>query len=194
MLAYLKGRILAKSNNYLILEVNNVGYQVFVGEVFLSSLKTGEESELYISHQVREDASDLYGFRSLNELNLFSLLLSVSGVGPKSALGVLAIASPDDVREAVVRGDAALLTKVSGIGKKTAERLVLELKNKIGKSLDGASLTADLPAGLGDELDALMSLGYSLADARAALNGLDEALNDSGERVKAALKKLARKS
>jgi len=193
MLAYLRGQILAKSNNYLILEVNNVGYQVFVGEAFLSSLKAGEEGEFYISHQVREDASDLYGFRSLNELNLFSLLISVSGVGPKSALGVLAIASPDDIREAVVRGDAALLTKVAGIGKKTAERLVLELKNKIAKSLDGATLSSGLSDGLGDELDALMSLGYSLPDARGALDSLDAALTDSGERVKAALKSLSRK-
>ena len=193
MLAYLRGRILAKSNNYLILEVNNVGYQIFVGEAFLSSLKTEEEREFYISHQVREDASDLYGFRSLDELNLFSLLLSVSGVGPKSALGVLAIAGPDDIREAVIRGDAALLTKVSGIGKKTAERLVLELKNKIGKSLSGASLSSGLAAGLGDELDALMSLGYSLPDARGALDALDPALTDSGARVKAALKSLSRK-
>lgn len=194
MLAYLHGRILAKSNNYLILEVNSVGYQIFVGEAFLSSLKVGEEQEFYLSHQVREDASDLYGFRNLSELELFQLLLSVSGVGPKSALGVLSIASADDIREAVIRGDAALLTKVAGIGKKTAERVVLELKNKIAKNINGAILGATLPAGLSDELDALMSLGYSLPDARAALNDLDPGLNDSGERVKAALKKLARKS
>ncbi len=194
MLAYLHGRILAKSNNYLILEVNSVGYQIFLGEAFLSSLKVGEEQEFYLSHQVREDASDLYGFRNLSELELFQLLLSVSGVGPKSALGVLSIASADDIREAVIRGDAALLTKVAGIGKKTAERVVLELKNKIAKNINGAILGATLPTGLSDELDALMSLGYSLPDARAALNDLDSSLNDSGERVKAALKKLARKS
>lgn len=193
MIAYLHGQVLAKSNNYLILEVNNVGYQLFASESVLASAKIGEDKEFYISHQVREDASDLYAFRSLDELNLFSLLLSVSGVGPKSALGVLAIASPNDVREAVIRGDAALLTKVAGIGKKTAERLVLELKNKIGKSLDGATLSSGLSAGLGDELDALMSLGYSLPDARSALDGLDPILKDSGERVKAALKSLSRK-
>ncbi len=193
MLAYLHGRILAKSNNYLILEVNSVGYQIFVGEAFLSSLKVGEEQEFYLSHQVREDASDLYGFRNLPELELFQLLLSVSGVGPKSALGVLSIASADDIREAVIRGDAALLTKVAGIGKKTAERVVLELKNKIAKNINGAILGATLPSGLSDELDALMSLGYSLPDARAALNDLDSSFHDSGERVKAALKKLGRK-
>lgn len=195
MLAYLRGKILAKSNNYLILELNNIGYQLFVGENLLSLAKIGEEREFYLSHQVREDASDLYGFRNLDELGLFELLLSVSGVGPKSALGVLSIASAEDIREAIIRGDAALLTKVAGIGKKTAERVILELKNKIVKTLSGTTLNSgsSLPVGLGDELEALMSLGYSLPDARASLNDLDPVLNDSGERVKAALKKLSRK-
>ncbi len=195
MFAYLRGQVLAKSSNYLILEVNNVGYQIFAGESLLATVKAGEAREFYLSHQVREDASDLYGFRNLAELELFELLLSVSGVGPKSALGVLAIATADDIREAIIRGDAALLTKVAGIGKKTAERVVLELKTKIVKSLNGAALNigSSLPVGLGDELDALMSLGYSLPDARSALDGLDSSLVDSGARVKAALKKLGKR-
>jgi Holliday junction DNA helicase RuvA len=195
MLAYLCGQVLAKNNNYLILKVNNVGYQIFVGESLLSSIQKGEERELYISHQVREDASDLYGFKNLEDLALFELLLSVSGVGPKSALGVLSIASADDVSEAVIRNDASLLMKVSGIGKKTAERIVLELKNKIAKIISGHGLNVDssFSVSLGDELDALMSLGYSLPDARLALDGLDQALIDSGDRVKAALKKLSKK-
>jgi len=121
-------------------------------------------------------------------------LLSVSGVGPKSALGVLSVASIGDIREAVIRGDAALLTKVAGIGKKTAERVVLELKNKIVKSIDGASLGSAFSSGFNDELDALLALGYSLSDARNALSELDVDLKDSGERVKAALKKLSRKN
>jgi Holliday junction DNA helicase RuvA len=191
MLAYLCGQVLAKSNNYLILEVNKVGYQIFAGESLLSSVKIGAEQEFYLSHQVREDASDLYGFRNLEELELFQMLLSVSGVGPKSALGVLSIAAINDIREAVIRDDAALLTKVAGIGKKTAERIVLELKNKLIRSVDGAVLSAaNLPVGFSDELDALMSLGYSLPDARLALNNLDPSLSDSGARVKAALKKI----
>jgi Holliday junction DNA helicase RuvA len=193
MIAYLNGQILAKSNNYVILGVDNIGYRLFIGESLGSELKVSDKREFYISHQVREDASDLYAFRSIAELELFELLLSVSGVGPKSALGVLSIASADDIKEAVIRGDAALLTKVAGIGKKTAERVVLELKNKIAKNL-GASLSSfDLPSGLSDELDALMALGYSLPNARAALQDLNPSLSDSGERVKAALKKLSQK-
>ena len=192
MLAYLCGQILAKSNNYLILNVNKVGFQIFAGESLLSSLKVGDEQEFYLSHQVREDASDLYGFRNIEELDLFNLLLSVSGVGPKSALGVMSIATVGDIRNAVLRGDAALLTKVAGIGKKTAERVVLELKNKIGKLASGETLNSNSPStmGYGDELDALMALGYSMPDARLALNEVDAAIDDSGERVKAALKKM----
>ena len=193
MIAYLKGEILVKNTNYIILNVNNIGYQIFVGESFYAELKIGEEGAIYISHQVREDASDLYGFRSLSELDLFELLLSVSGVGPKSALGVLSIASVADVKEAVVRGDATLLTKVAGIGKKTAERLVLELKTKILKYTDISSNKTEMPATFGDELDALMSLGYNLSEARQALQNLDENLEDSGLRVKAALKRLSKK-
>jgi len=194
MIAYLNGQILAKSNNYLILGVNSIGYRLFIGESLRAEVKIGDKKEFYISHQVREDASDLYAFRNIVELELFELLLSVSGVGPKSALGVLSIASVDDVKEAVARGDAALLTKVAGIGKKTAERVVLELKNKLVKNLGSGPSSFDLAPGLSDELDALMSLGYSLPDARFALQDLDPVLSDSGERIKAALKKLGKKA
>lgn len=193
MIAYLKGQVLAKSNNYLILETGDIGYRLFVGESLYADIKVEERHKFYISHQVREDASDLYAFRSLEELQLFELLLSVSGVGPKSALGVLSIASVADISEAVIRGDAELLTKVAGIGKKTAERVVLELKTKITKFTDVLISSSDMPLGLSDELDALMSLGYSLADARRALQDIDLSINDSGDRVKAALKKLSKK-
>lgn len=193
MISYLKGEILLKSNNYLILLVADVGYQIFLGESFSAELKLGEKREIYISHQVREEISDLYGFRNISELELFELLLSVSGVGPKSALGVLSIASVADVKEAVLRGDPKLLTKVSGIGKKTAERLILELKNKMQKFADRNISVADMPNTLGDELDALMSLGYGLAEARQALSDLDPQLTASGDRVKAALKKLSKR-
>ena len=192
MIAYLKGKIIAKPNNYLIIETAGVGYQVFAGENFLADAKTGSEQEIYIHHQVREDASDLYGFPDLEDLNLFELLLSVSGVGPKSALAVLSLASSDDIKEAIVRGDASLLTKVSGIGKKTAERLVLELKNKVMRVSSGTTLTGGGTNILGDELDALMSLGYAMNEAREALNKVEASITSTSGRVKAALKYLAR--
>lgn len=194
MIAYLKGQVLAKNNNYLILGVNDVGYKLFATEAFLASLKVTAIQEFYISHQVREEASDLYAFKDLEELDMFELLLSVSGVGPKSALAVISLASPADIKEAVARDDASLLIKVSGIGKKTAERVVLELKGKIMKKLASqVSVFKDLPSTFSDELGALMSLGYALAEAREALQSLDANLTDSGERVKAALKKLSKR-
>lgn len=190
MISFLRGRIINKSLNYAIVETRDIGYQVFAAETLLSDLKVGAETELYTHHQVKEDASNLYGFKSLEDLELFELLLTVSGVGPKSALGVLSIASAADIKEAIVRDDANLLTKVSGIGKKTAERLVLELKTKIMRS-GGSSITLNSAVASGsDEIDALMSLGYSLSEARAALNSVDQELTDSGERVKAALRKM----
>lgn len=193
MIAYLRGQIINKASGYVIVEVNDLGYQVFVGENLGSELKVNTEVELYTHHQVREEASDLYGFKTIDDLNLFELLLSVSGVGPKSALGVLSLASAGDIKEAIIRGDADLLTKVAGIGKKTAERLVLELKSKIMRISSGTSLETNNLSGSSDELDALMSLGYSLSEARTALSSISPELSDSGERVKAALKKMAKR-
>lgn len=192
MIAYLRGKIISKNLNSMIIDVSGVGYQVFSGEKFLNELGLGQEVEVYTHHQVREDASDLYGFKSPEDLELFVLLLSVSGVGPKSALGVLQMATSDEVKEAIIRGDAGLLTKVAGIGQKTAERIVLELKTKVLRSAKGTSLIDSLPVSGSDEIDALMSLGYSLSEARSALNLVSPELIDSGERVKAALKKMAR--
>lgn len=192
MISYLRGKVINKSINYAIIEVACVGYQVFAGENFLNELKINSEVEVYTHHQVREEASDLYGFKNMEDLELFELLLTVSGVGPKSALGVISMASASDIKEAIIRGDANLLTKVSGIGKKTAERLVLELKTKVlrGSAINGL----ESPSLMGsDEIDALMSLGYSLNEARSAFNLVDPSLTDSGERVKAALKKMAKK-
>ncbi len=189
MIAYLKGRIISKRNGSIIINVKDVGYQVALGDNLFNELLLGAETELYTYHHVREEASDLYGFKSVLDLEIFEMLLSVSGVGPKSALGVLSVASYEDVVQAILRGDANLLIKVSGIGKKTAERVVLELKTKIMKVV-GSGATGGLePNSYGsDEIDALMSLGYSLSEARAALSVIPNDLTDSGARVKAALK------
>jgi len=193
MIAFLRGQVRDKGWNYAIVETGGVGYRVGATENFLNELKVGAAAEIYIHHAIREDASDLYGFKTREELELFELLLTVSGIGPKSALGVLAIASAADIKEAIIRGDANLLTKVSGIGKKTAERLVLELKNKVIRSGgENMTLSAAILSG-SDELDALVSLGYTLAQAREALNAVGPEVTDSGERVKAALKKMTRK-
>jgi Holliday junction DNA helicase RuvA len=192
MISFLSGKILAKGNNFIILRVGDVGYKIFINAVFLADIKISAEAEIYTHQYVREEALDLYGFKSMEELEMFELLLSISGIGPKSALGVLAIGSVEDIKESISRGDPHLLTKVSGIGRKTAERVVLELREKVGhlslspKSAGGVSLAS------GDEIDALMALGYSMQQARDALSLVDKNTKDSGERIKAALKRLGK--
>lgn len=194
MIAYLKGQVINKSLTNIILKVDNIGYQVFLNESLLQDLSLEQELEIYIHHQIKEDASDLYGFKNINDLELFKLLISVSGVGPKSALGILNMAGGADVKEAILSGDANSLTKVSGIGKKTAERLVLELKTKVLKLSDSKELLNSSVSFGNDEIDALISLGYSLVEARNALKSIDPEIKDSAERVRAALKKMRLKS
>ncbi|MDD2257800.1 MAG: Holliday junction branch migration protein RuvA [Patescibacteria group bacterium] len=191
MIAYLEGQVIDKTETYFILETGGVGYQVFAGENFLATVKKGQRQIVFVHHRVREEASDLYGFARLSDLELFELLISVSGVGPKSALAVLSLASAEDVKTAIIHGDASLLTKVSGIGKKTAERLILELKNKILKISPESKNDSDF-TGLNDELDALLSLGYSVNDARLALNQVGPEFSSTAMRLKAALRYLAR--
>ena len=193
MIAYLRGLVRDKGINYVIIENGGLGYRVFSGTGFLNELALGREAEIYTHHQIKEDASDLYGFKTPEDLELFELLLGVSGIGPKSALGILNLATAEDIKEAIIRGDAGLLTKVSGVGKKTAERLVLELKNKVIRTSGSSPAAGAAALGGSDELDALMSLGYSLGEARFALNLIDPDLKDSGERVKAALRQMRKK-
>ncbi len=194
MIAYLKWKIIHKGNGIIILENNNIGYKVFLGEELFNETPLSEERDFFIHQQVKEDGSALYGFRSIFDLELFELLISVSGVGPKSALGILNMAGGADVKEAILTGDAASLTKVSGIGKKTAERLVLELKTKILKLSDSKELLNSSISFGADEIDALISLGYSLVESREALKNIDPNIKDSGERVRAALKMMRIKS
>lgn len=191
MISYLKGKVSYKLKGKVIIEVNNIGYSIFVSEGFFNDLKIDTEVQIFTFQNVKEDALDLYGFKTLEELEFFELLISISGIGPKSALSVLAVAQLSDIKESIVRGDSGLLTKVSGIGKKIAERVVLELKDKLLK-IGGAydlSISANFSA---DEIDALMALGYSVIEAREALNQVGQEIQDSAERIRQALKKLSK--
>ena len=193
MLAYLQGKVFKKETDYIILKVDNIGYQVFLSELMLSKLNIGDEIEIFTHQYVREDALDLYGFKTLDELNLFKLLISISGVGPKSALGIMSIANVGEICQSIEKGDVYLLTKVSGIGKKTAERIVLELREKISNTIKNFKSGNGEPASfLGEEIDALVGLGYSLSQARDALRNVDPQIKDSGERIRQALKNLGR--
>ena len=193
MIAYLQGQIILKKHKYLLVLVNNVGYQVFVTEKTQLELNEGAEVKLFTHQTFKEDNQELYGFFTLAELELFKNLVSVSGVGPKSALGVLNTASVAEIIGAIVAGDPALLRTVTGIGPKTAERLVVELKSKM-KTLakDGdASVTTD-PRDL-DIFEALLSLGYGRKEIAEALKNLSEENNTDSLRIRAALKILSKR-
>lgn len=182
----------AGQDGAILIDVGGVGYAVRVPVVALPDL-AGRVS-LYIHTAVRDDAIDLYGFPSEDGLSFFKQLMSVSGIGPKTALSIMSVADAGSLRRAIAQGDSAALTKVFGLGKKSAERIVVELRDKLMADLSsrGASLAA---GGDGEVLEALMALGYSAAEGRAALAGLEDGDLPAGEagvkaRLSAALRRL----
>ena len=192
MIAQLTGQISHRDEKGVILDVAGVGYKVYLSAESLRNLPKGEAPVQLFTHlAVRENALDLYGFVTKIEHDWFGLLISVSGIGPKSALGILSIAPPAVLQKAISSADSGYLTKVSGIGKKSAEKIVLELKDKLDGVSRGASLTGQNLSNETEAIEALQALGYSLREAREALHNLPTNL-DTGEKVKSALKMLAK--
>ena len=195
MIGSLKGKIVLKTEKFLILETTGVGYKVNVSSETLSKvnalqLRSGQNDTLvsfWIHTHVREDILDLYGFLERQELEFFEMLISVSGIGPKGALTILGITSIETLRKAIGTGDISYLTKISGIGKKTAEKIVIELRDKISEEKSGASLQGEL-----DALEALKSLGYSQNEAREALKKVFPN-TDTNAKIREALKILSGK-
>ncbi len=184
MIGSLRGVVIDRSVQSVLLEVGGIGYRVGVTPGLLAMTKTGENRFLYIHEVIREDAHDLYGFVSQDDLQLFLKLLSVSGVGPKVANTILSIGTADAVRRAVMSGDVDTLTSVPGVGKKTAQKIVLELRGQLAD--DGEIEGED-----GEVISALQSLGYSAIDARAALKRVDAAIVGVSDRLREALKQLS---
>jgi Holliday junction DNA helicase RuvA len=185
MIGYLEGMIRTVRENHCILVAGGVGYKVFATKETLAHLATDTETALWTHLAVRESALDLYGFPAVDELGSFELLLTVSGIGPKSALGILDVASSETLRSAIASGNAAYLTNVSGIGKKTAEKIVLELKDKM---IAGSSAGPAMPKGDIEALEAMRALGYSADEARAALRNVPSEVEGSSERLREALR------
>lgn len=189
MIAHIKGKILEKTNKYLVVETGGIGYLIFASTDTLASAKNiGEEISLSTYLAVRENAMDLYGFQTIDEKKFFELLIGVSGIGPKNALSILSLAPVETLKKAIATGDTSYMTKVSGIGKKTAEKIVVELRDKLAK--EGHQDDGTL-AGAGDALMALMSLGYSQNESREALKEIDKNLT-LNEKIKEALKILGK--
>jgi Holliday junction DNA helicase RuvA len=194
MIGHLTGKIIHSDLKFVILDVADVGYKINTnrpGAEVAGALRgsPAEVVSFWTYLAVRENALDLYGFQTHEELNFFELLISVSGIGPKSALGILSLASLSNLRRAISTGDTGHLTKVSGIGKKAAEKIVLELKDKID-SVGGGDTNAEFLSGDIDALEALKSLGYSERESREALKKVEGALG-AGEKVRKALKLLS---
>lgn len=196
MISYIRGSVLTKNQKSIILLVGQVGYQVFVPQTLLQKIKTGVELELYTHLKHSEDSMSLFGFISAEELKFFELLLTISGVGPRTALGIMEVAKISDVKKALLRDDPSLLYKVSGIGKKTAERIVVELKNKLD---DLPIPVGSLPALRQEDdsdtevFDALLGLGYLERDLREIFKRLPENITTSEEKIKTALRLLGKK-
>ena len=188
MISYLTGTVIHKDDKYLILDVQGVGYKLFTTIPLFESALLDKTLSLWTHLAVREDSMTLYGFHTKEELAFFELLISISGIGPKTALGVLNVSSLPALRKAVASGDTSHLTKVSGIGRKIADKIVLELR---GKFVDEGENEITLRDEV-DALEALKSLGYSPLEAREALKQVPKDITSTSARVKHALKSLGK--
>jgi Holliday junction DNA helicase RuvA len=190
MIAKLKGKIEYLKDNYAVVDVNGVGYKVYLSVYTFGKTAAMKDVDLFIHTYVREDILALYGFLVLEELEMFELLISISGIGPKASMGILSIATPKTIRTAILNEDPSILTRVSGIGKKTAGRVILELKNKVADLSVGEKEEAVIDS---DAIEALVTMGYSLTEARDALKLVPVDVKDVGARIRQALKNLGKK-
>jgi Holliday junction DNA helicase RuvA len=181
MIGSLRGVILEVNPPKILLEVASVGYVISMSHACLSGLRAGDEVFLHIHDHVREDSHDLFGFLSNEELRLFERVISISGVGPKIGLAILSSGNVDTVKKAMINGDLTTLTSVPGVGKKIAQKIILELKGQIVE--EDISSIADQ-----EVIDALVSLGYSIAQAKEAIKIIPSEITEVSERVRSALK------
>lgn len=193
MISLLTGTVFETGTRQIILTVHDIGYKVAVTDDTLHGLKIGSTVTFYTYLAVREDALDLYGFLSKKDKEFFELLISVSSIGPKTALNILSLVSSETLVSAIRSGSTAHLVKVSGIGRKTAEKIVLELRDKIAGVAygeDGGRTSSEMSSDA-DTIEALKALGYDADEAREALKKIDPKITDTSAKVKAALKMLA---
>jgi len=180
MIAYLKGKILAKTDVSVIIDVADLGFEAFVPLPLLRELREGNAATLWTHEYLREDARELYGFRTMEELRFFRRLIAISGVVPRTALHLLSAGALSRVRKAITEGDVGFLTSVPGVGKKTAQKVILEMRGALGEEGGGEEV-----------VDALISLGYSRAEAREAVKQIPA--GDAEEQIRAALKILGKR-
>lgn len=191
MIAHVFGKVAEKFNGSLVIDVHGVGYEVSVAAGDFDAVMLDQDVKFYTYHHVREQAEELFGFSSLAAKKLFEMLITVQGVGPKAALAILSLGDAEHVRNAIANADSAFVQKAAGVGKKTAERVVVDLSDKVGlpTQYGRADVAVQAELNTSDEaLEALMALGYTLADATKALENVDVNL-PTAQRVTEALKK-----
>ena len=192
MIAHIKGKVAEKFGSSVIVDVSGVGYEIVLSALDFDEVQLLEERKFYTYHKVSETSEDLYGFSTLAAKKIFELLVSVNGIGPKAAMAILSLAAPEEVRNAIANGDAAFVSKAAGVGKKSAERVIVDLRDKVGLPSHYGATEVVTPGGATDEhdeaLDALMALGFPLKEATEALANVDKNL-PTEQRIKAALSK-----
>ena len=186
MISHIKGNIIHIEDKFVIIETNDIGYKVFLPIDTILRCKEREEGSFWTYLAVRENSLDLYGFETKEENSFFELLLDVSGIGPKSALSILNVAPVETLKKAIATGDTSYLNKVSGIGKKTAEKIIIELRDKLQsyKSENGVKSLRDE----GDIVEALKSLGYPQNEARDVVKKIPADIEKTSEKIKEALR------
>ncbi len=191
MISYLKGNIIQKNQkSVVVLTSSGVGYKVFLTQESLKNLEKKEEVSFFVHLAVKEDSLELYGFKTQEELELFELLIGISGIGPKVGLNIISLDSPEKISSVILNEDAKYITQVSGIGLKTAQKIVIELKDKVAKlSFEPESSGGVLDS---DALEALVALGYSQGDVREALRHISKDIKNTEDKVKEALRFLGK--
>ena len=183
------GKIDFVGPNFVILETADTGFKIFANSQTLTGIKTGKRSKLYLHHYLRENCEDLFGFLTFEELELFELLLTVSGIGPKAAMAILSRAKCGQIKNAILNNDLEMFMAISGVGRKTATRLILELKSKI--SVDDLSIL-DAGGDYSEVLEGLKSLGYKAEEAKKILAKTPKNLKTAEEKITWALKQMAK--
>ena len=190
MIAHVSGIVAEKFNSSVIVDVHGVGYEVAVALGDFEQALVGEDIKFYTHHHIREQSQELFGFTSLAAKKLFEMLITVQGVGPKAALAILSLGDSETVRNAIANGDSVFITKATGVGKRIAERVVVDLTDKVGLAIRTNVSENGVSQQLShtdEALEALMALGYSLNDATRALEGVSTELS-TADRVTQALK------
>lgn len=200
MINYIKGEIKKKGIDYLIIENNGIGYYINTSFNTLKNLSEGDKSSIFTYMYVREDILALYGFSTKDEIDMFKKLISVNGVGPKAGLAVLSTYEINSLKLFILKDDVVAMSKVPGVGKKTASKIILDLKDKIGKleELDNININDVIYSDIGlssdtdDISSVLISLGFSQAEAKKAIEGIDMTGKSENQIIKEALKRLNR--